>query len=67
MGTVIVSEFMTLNGVIEDPGGAERSKYGGWAFQFNQGPEGDQLKVEEVMKADALLLGRLTYLEFSQA
>ena len=57
MGTVIVSEFMTLNGVIEDPGGAEGSKPGGWAFQFNQGSEGDQLKVEEVMKADALLLG----------
>jgi dihydrofolate reductase len=67
VGKVVVSEFVTLDGVIEDPGGNEGSKHGGWAFRFSRGPEGDQLKFEEVMNADALLLGRVTYQEFARA
>jgi dihydrofolate reductase len=63
---VVVSELVTLDGVIEDPGGGEGFEHAGWAFKFNRGPEGDQFKFDEVMKADALLLGRVTYQEFAQ-
>jgi dihydrofolate reductase len=67
MAKVVVSEFVSLDGVIEDPGGAEGSGHGGWAFQFMRGPEGDKFKLDEVMSADALLLGRVTYEGFAQA
>jgi dihydrofolate reductase len=67
MRSVIVSEFITLDGVIEDPGGAEKFDRGGWAFQFERGPEGDKFKMDEIMDADALLLGRKTYEEFEAA
>jgi dihydrofolate reductase len=67
MRKVIVSEFVTLDGVMEDPGGAEKFERGGWAFQFDRGPEGDKFKLDEVMASDALLLGRLTYLGFAAA
>lgn len=67
MRKVIVSEFITLDGVMEDPGGAEKFERGGWAFQFERGPEGDKFKLDEVMQADALLLGRVTYEEFAEA
>jgi dihydrofolate reductase len=65
MRKIIVSEFITLDGVMEDPGGAEKSGRGGWAFQFERGPEGDQFKLEETMAAGALLLGRVTYVGFA--
>jgi dihydrofolate reductase len=64
---VVVSEFVTLDGVMEDPGGGEVFQHAGWAFRFDRGPEGDQFKLDEVMKADALLLGRVTYQEFAKA
>jgi dihydrofolate reductase len=64
---IVVSEFVTLDGVMEAPGGGEGFEHAGWAFRFERGPEGDQLKFDEVMKADALLLGGLTYQEFAQA
>ena len=67
MRSVIVSEFVTLDGVMEDPGGSEKTERGGWAFQFEQGPEGDQFKLDEVMASDALLLGRVTYEGFAAA
>jgi len=67
MGKIIVSEFVTVDGVMQDPGGAERFERGGWAFQFNRGPEGDQFKLDEVMESDALLLGRVTYQGFAEA
>jgi dihydrofolate reductase len=62
---VIVSEFMSLDGVIEDPGGAEGFERGGWTFQANRGPEGDKFKFDELAAADALLLGRVTYESFA--
>ena len=65
MGRLVVSEFITLDGVVEDPGGAESFEQGGWAFKFQQGPEGEQYKLDEVMAADALLLGRVTYEGFA--
>jgi dihydrofolate reductase len=67
MGRIVVSEFVTLDGVIEDPGGSEKSPYGGWAFRFNRGEDGDAFKFEELMSADALLLGRQTYEGFAAA
>ena len=67
MGRIVVSEFVTLDGVIEDPGGAEKSPYGGWAFKFQRGEDGDKFKFEELMNADAMLLGRTTYEGFAAA
>jgi dihydrofolate reductase len=67
MGRIVVSEFVTLDGVIEDPGGSEKSPYGGWAFRFDRGEEGDKFKFEELMSADALLLGHRTYEGFAAA
>jgi dihydrofolate reductase len=67
MGKVVVSEFTTVDGVLDDPGGAEGFEHGGWAFKFNRGPEGEKFKLDEVMAADALLLGRVTYEGFAAA
>jgi dihydrofolate reductase len=67
MRRVIVSQFVSLDGVMEDPGGSEDFDRGGWAFQFDRGAEGNQFKLDEVMQSDALLLGRVTYLGFAAA
>ena len=67
MGKVVVSQFITLDGVVEDPGGSEDFDRGGWAFDFDRGPEGDQFKLDEVMASEALLLGRVTYEGFAAA
>jgi dihydrofolate reductase len=67
MRKVVVSEFITLDGVMEDPGGADKTERGGWAFMFQRGPEGDKFKWDELMAADALLLGRKTYEGFATA
>jgi hypothetical protein len=48
VGKIVVSQFMTLDGVIEDPGGSEATDRGGWAFKFDRGPEGDKFKLDEV-------------------
>ena len=67
MSRIVVSQFVTLDGVFEDPGGAEGFDRGGWAFRFERGEEGDRFKLDEVMHADALLLGRVTYAGFAAA
>jgi dihydrofolate reductase len=67
MGKVVVSQFITLDGVVEDPGGSEEFDRGGWAFEFDRGPEGDKFKLDEVMASEALLLGRVTYEGFAAA
>jgi dihydrofolate reductase len=67
MGRIVVSQFVTVDGVVEDPGGAEGFDRGGWAFQYDRGPEGDKFKLDEVMAAEALLLGRRTYEGFAEA
>src|SRR2546426_4913402 len=64
---VVVSQFVSVDGVMEDPGGAEGFDRGGWAFQFDRGPEGDKFKLDEVFASDALLLGRVTYQAFAEA
>ena len=66
MGKLVVTEFMTLDGVFEDPGGAEPFEHGGWSFKFDRG-DGEEFKGEELKAADALLLGRTTYDAFAAA
>src|SRR5919109_3408518 len=67
MGRIVVTEFMSLDGVVEDPGGAEDFKYGGWSFEFQRGDEGDAFKLDETRNSGALLLGRVTYEGFADA
>src|SRR3954469_6124707 len=67
MAKVVVSQFVTADMVFEDPGGSENLDRGGWAFQFDRGPDGDRFKLDEVMAAEALLLGRVTYEGFAAA
>lgn len=66
MGKLVVSEFVSLDGVIEDPGGAEGTEFGGWTFRF-PAPDGQQFKLEELLAADVQLFGRVTYEEFAAA
>ncbi len=66
MGRIVVTEFVSLDGVMEDPGGGESFKHGGWTFEIDRG-EGNAFKLEETMATDALLLGRVTYEEFAKA
>jgi dihydrofolate reductase len=67
MGKIVVTEFISLDGVIEDPGGAENYSRGGWAFDFDRGEEGDKFKLDELFEAEAQLLGRVTYEGFAAA
>ena len=67
MGRIVVTEFVSLDGVMEDPGGSEHSKHGAWTFKFNRGEEGNKFKVDEVNNAEVQLLGRVTYEGFAQA
>jgi dihydrofolate reductase len=66
MRQLIVSEFLTLDGVMEAPGGEEGHPHSGWVFDFS-GPEQERYKLDEVLEAEALLLGRVTYEGFSAA
>ncbi|HEY1853975.1 MAG TPA: dihydrofolate reductase family protein [Solirubrobacterales bacterium] len=67
MGKIVVTEFVSLDGVIEDPGGAESFEHGGWTFEIDRGSEGDQFKLGELGEAEAQLLGRTTYEGFAAA
>jgi dihydrofolate reductase len=67
MGKIVITEFISLDGVIEDPGGSEDYKHGGWSFEINRGEEGDKFKLDETAASDALLLGRKTYEGFADA
>jgi dihydrofolate reductase len=67
MGKIVVTEFVSMDGVIEDPGGSEDYEHGGWSFQLDRGEEGDKFKLDEAMASDALLLGRVTYQGFADA
>jgi dihydrofolate reductase len=67
VGRIVVTEFISLDGVIEDPGGSENFKYGGWTFEISRGEEGGKFKLEETMNSDAQLLGRVTYEGFAEA
>jgi dihydrofolate reductase len=58
MSRIVVTEFISLDGVMEEPR---------WTFQFERGPEGDKFKFDELFASEALLLGRVTYQGFAQA
>jgi len=67
MGRIVVTEFISLDGVVEDPGGSEDFKHGGWSFAISSGDDGGAFKLEETRASDALLLGRVTYEGFAEA
>jgi dihydrofolate reductase len=67
VGKIVVTEFVSLDGVMEDPGGAENFKHGGWSFEIARGEEGDKFKLDEAFASEALLLGRVTYEGFAEA
>ena len=67
MGRIVVTEFVSLDGVIEDPGGSEDFRHGGWSFEIDRGAEGNQFKLDETVSSEALLLGRRTYEGFAAA
>ncbi len=67
MGRIVVTEFVSLDGVMEDPGGAEDFEHGGWSFEISRGDEGDKFKLDETFASEALLLGRVTYEGFAEA
>src|SRR5438477_403378 len=64
-GRIVVTEYMSLDGVIEDPVGMENSGLGNWTGPFQRGPEGDSFKLDELLGAAALLFGRKTYDAFA--
>jgi dihydrofolate reductase len=66
MGRIVVTEFISLDGVVEAPGG-EDFKYPGWSFQFDRGEDGNRFKLDETLAAEALLIGRRTYETFAGA
>ena len=67
MGRIVVTEFISLDGVIEAPGGGEDYRHGGWTFEIERGEEGDRFKLDELKEAEAQLLGRVTYEGFAAA
>jgi dihydrofolate reductase len=67
MGRIVVTEFVSLDGVMEDPGGSENFAQGGWSFKISRGDEGDKFKLDEAFASEALLLGRVTYEGFAEA
>jgi dihydrofolate reductase len=67
MGRIVVTEFISLDGVMEAPGGGEDFKHAGWTFNISRGEEGDKFKLDETLDAEALLLGRVTYQGFATA
>ena len=66
MGRIVVTEFVSLDGVMQAPGG-EDFKYPGWSFEFDRGEDGNQFKLDEALEAEALLIGRVTYESFAGA
>jgi dihydrofolate reductase len=67
MGRVVVTEFVSVDGVFEDPGGAEGFEHGGWTFEYDRGDDGNKFKMDELMDAEVQLLGRKTYEGFAEA
>ncbi len=67
MGRIVVTEFISLDGVMEAPGGGEDFKHAGWTFNISRGEEGDKFKLDETLDSEALLLGRVTYQGFAAA
>lgn len=58
---IVVTQYMSLDGVIQDPVGMEGSGLGDRTGPFERGPEGDRFKHDELFGSETLLLGRVTY------
>jgi dihydrofolate reductase len=67
MGKLAITEFVSVDGVFEDPGGAEGYEHGGWTFDYDRGEDGDKFKLDELLEAKVQLLGRVTYEGFAAA
>jgi dihydrofolate reductase len=76
MGKIVITEFVSLDGVVEDPGGFRDFKHAGWGkaaaslfftWSLDPGEEAEQFKLDETHGTEALLLGRVTYDEFAAA
>src|SRR6202158_2205986 len=67
MGKLVVAEFVSVDGVFEDPGGSEGCEHGPWTFEYDRGDDGDRFKLDELMEAEVQLLGRVTYEGFAAA
>jgi dihydrofolate reductase len=67
MGRIVITEFVSLDGVMEAPGGGEDYEHAGWTFEINRGADGDKFKLDETFASEALLLGRVTYEGFAAA
>jgi dihydrofolate reductase len=67
MGKIAATEFVSLDGVMQAPGGGEDYEHQGWTFEIDRGTEGDEFKLQEALAAEALLLGRTTYEGFAAA
>jgi dihydrofolate reductase len=67
VGRIVVTEFVSLDGVMEAPGGGEDFRHGGWTFEIDRGDEGNKFKLDETLASEALLLGRVTYEGFARA
>jgi dihydrofolate reductase len=67
MGKIVATEFVSLDGVMEAPGGGEDFEHEGWTFEIDRGEEGDRFKLDELLEAEAQLLGRVTYEGFAAA
>jgi dihydrofolate reductase len=67
MGKIIVTEFVSVDGVCEGPGGGEPYKHVGWTFTYQRTPESQKYKLDEALQTEALLLGRVTYNAFAGA
>jgi dihydrofolate reductase len=67
VGRIVVTEFVSLDGVVEAPGGGESFRHAGWSFEFDRGDAGNKFKLDETLSSDALLLGRVTYEGFAAA
>ena len=66
MGSLIVIQFITLDGVVEDPDGSDGTSFGGWAMRH--GPEaiaGDKFRLGPILQTGTLLFGRRTWQHFS--
>jgi dihydrofolate reductase len=67
MGRIVVTEYISIDGVIEAPGGDEDYEHVNWVFEFERGEEGQKFKDDETLGSEALLLGRITYEGFAPA
>lgn len=67
MGKIVATEYVSLDGVVEAPGGGEDFRHAGWTFETERGEEFEKFKLDETLNSEALLLGRVTYEGFAAA